>query len=135
MAIRQKLLNPNVLGNLTMASGVATPFQGTASVSTTSSFVFNPTSHGQVSTITLTNAITITFGAPTNIVPGAAYKLLLKAGDTAARTFAWNAAYKFPSAVAPLTSGTTTSGSYDVVAFTGGPSNTLIYDGKQAGVR
>lgn len=106
---------------------------GTASVSTTSTYTFDGAD--QIREITFTNAITVTFGAPTGITQYAMYKFLLKAGDTSARTFAWNSAYKFPSATAPLTSGTTTNGAYDIITFIGGASNTLIYDGKQSDVR
>ena len=57
------------------------------------------------------------------------YKFILKAGDANTRTYSWNAAYKFPSAVAPLTSGTVTSGAFDIITFIGGASNTLIFEG------
>lgn len=109
------------------------PDNGTASVSTTSTYTFDGAD--QVREITLTNAITVTFGAPTGIVQHAMYKFILKAGDTSARTFAWNAAYKFPAAVSPLASGTVTSGAFDVISFIGGASNTLIYQGSVADVR
>jgi hypothetical protein len=117
-------------------SGQARPFYlNTATVTTTSSYNFNAATSGQVVLITVTNAITVTFGAPTNVIEGAMYKFILKAGDTSARTYAWNAAFKFPAATAPLTSGTTTSGAYDVITFLGGASNTLIYDGSSADLR
>ncbi len=77
----------------------------------------------------------MTFGAPTGIVAKAMYKFLLKAGDTSARSFAWNAAYKFPSGFAPLAQGTTNNGAYDIITFIGGASNTLIYDGHTTDVR
>lgn len=110
-----------------------TPDNGTAAVSTTSSVSFDGTD--QVREITFTNAITATFAAPTGIVEHAMYVFKLKAGDTSARTFAWNSAYKFPAATAPLTTGTVTSGAFDVITFIGGASNTLIYQGHQADVR
>ena len=110
-----------------------TPDNGTASVSATGTYTFDGAD--QVREITLTNAITVTFGAPSGITQYAMYKLILKAGDTSARTFAWNSAYKFPSATAPLTSGTTTSDAFDVISFIGGASNTLIYQGHVSDVR
>jgi len=110
-----------------------TPDNGTAAVSTTSTYTFDGAD--QIREVTLTNAITVTMGAPTGIVQYAMYKFLLKAGDTSARTFAWNTAFKFPAATAPLTSGTVTSGAYDIISFIGGASNTLIYDGHIADVR
>lgn len=110
-----------------------TPSKDTAAVSTTSSVAFDGSV--QVRETTFTNAITATFAAPTGIVEGSLYIFKLKAGDTAARAYAWNAAYKFPGAVAPLTSGTLTSGAKDIITFIGGPSNTLEYQGHQADVR
>lgn len=121
--------------NLDVSGGVKPSYTNASAVSTTSSFNYSVGTHGQVCLITMTNAITVTFGAPANITEGAMYKFILKAGDTSARTYAWNAAYKFPSATAPLTAGTTTSGAYDIITFIGGASNTLVYDGHTADVR
>lgn len=106
---------------------------GTASVSTTSTYTFDGAD--QIRAITLTGAITVTFGAPTGITPNAFYVFRLAAGDTSARAFAWNAAYKFPAATAPLTSGTVTNGASDIITFIGGAANTLLYVGHQADVR
>ncbi|PPC99496.1 MAG: hypothetical protein CTY35_04045 [Methylotenera sp.] len=108
------------------------PDNGTASISTTSTYTFDGTD--QIREITLTNAITVTFGAPSGIVPKAMYKFMLKAGDTSARVFAWNAAFKFPNATPPLTAGATTNGAHDIINFIGGAGNTLIYDGHNANV-
>ena len=105
----------------------------TAAVSTTSTYTFDGAD--QIRTVTLTNAITVTFGAPTGITPNAFYVFRLAAGDTSARAFAWNAAYKFPAATAPLTSGTVTNGASDIITFIGGAANTLLYVGHQADVR
>jgi hypothetical protein len=96
---------------------------------------YNPATHGQVFSLTLTGAGTVTFGAPTNITEGAFYTLLLKADDTDLRSFAWNAAYKFPGAISPLDVGTANAGAYDSITFVGGPGNTLIYQGHQADLR
>lgn len=104
-------------------------------VSTTSTFSYNATTMGQVCVVNLSNAITVTFGAPSNIVEGCMYKFMLKAATAHARTFAWNAAFKFPAATPTLTSGTATSGATDIISFIGGPANTLIYDGKVVDVR
>lgn len=108
------------------------PDNSAAAVSTTSTYTFDGAD--QIREITLTNAITVTFGAPTGITEKAMYKFMLKAGDTSARVFAWNAAFKFPNATPPLTAGATTSGAYDIVTFIGGAGNTLIYDGHLANV-
>lgn len=110
-----------------------TPSNATASVSTTSTVAFDGAV--QVKETTFTNAITATFGAPTGITEHAMYVFKLKAGDTSARVYAWNAAYKFPAATPSLTAGTTTSGAFDVITFIGGASNVLIYQGHQADVR
>ena len=110
-----------------------TPDNGTAAVSTTSTYTFDGAD--QIREITMTNAITVTFGAPTGITQHAMYKFLLKAGDTSARTYAWNAAYKFPAATPTLTSGTVTNGAFDVITFIGGASNTLIFQGNVSDVR
>lgn len=125
--------NNAVLNAAQTFTATQTPDNGTAAVSTTSTYTFDGAD--QIREVTMTNAITVTFGAPTGITQYAMYKFLLKAGDTSARTYAWNAAYKFPSATAPLTSGTTTSGSYDIISFIGGAGNTLIYQGSVADVR
>lgn len=117
----------------TSFAATQTPSSDTASISTTSSYAFNGAK--QVREITLTNAITVTFGAPTGIIENAMYIFKLKAGDTSARTFAWNSAYKFPAATPKLTSGTITSGAKDIITFIGGPSNTLEYMGHQADER
>ena len=109
------------------------PDYGTASISTTSTHTFDGAD--QIREFTLTNTITVTFGAPTGITQYAMYKFILKAGDTSARTFSWNSAYKFPSAVSALTNGTTTNGAFDIITFIGGASNTLIFEGVCRDVR
>ena len=110
-------------------------YGNTNAISATGTFNYNPIAHGQVALITLTNAITVTFGAPTNIVEGAMFKWILKAGDTSLRSFAWASNFKFPLGTPSLTSGTQNSGAYDTITFIGGPSNTLIFDGKSQDVR
>ena len=105
-------------------SGARPYYTNTQAISATGSFTFDPQTHGQVCKIALTNAITVTFAAPTNIVEGAPYTLILQAGDTSARTFSWNAAYKN---TVP-TSGVTTSGNSNVLNFIGGAGNTLVYN-------
>lgn len=116
------------------AQGVSPFYANTGTASGGGSFTFDPT-NGQVQKVTLTTAGAVTFGAPANIQEGAMYKLMLAAGDTGARTFSWNAAYKWPTAAAQLTSGSTTVGGVDIITFIGGPSNTLIYDGHLADIR
>ena len=109
------------------------PDYGTTSISTTSTHTFDGAD--QIREFTLTNTITVTFGAPTGITQYAMYKFILKAGDTNARTYSWNSAYKFPSAVSALTNGTTTNGAFDIITFIGGASNTLIFEGVCRDVR
>jgi hypothetical protein len=125
--------NPAYVGTVNTWTATQVPDSGTAAVSTTSTYNFDGAD--QIREITLTNAIVVTFGAPTGITQNAMYKLILKAGDTSARSFSWNSAYKFPSATPPLTSGTTTNGAFDVISFIGGASNTLLYQGHVADVR
>jgi hypothetical protein len=119
------------------ANGDTRPYYTNANtVASGATFTYNPaTFQGQICLVTVSGAGTITFGAPSNITEGAPYTLILKAGDTSARTFAWNAAFKFPAATASLTSGTITSGAFDMINFIGGASNILIYNGHQADLR
>ena len=123
-----------------VAPGTATNFTATqradyntASVSTTSSYSF--AGADQIVNITFTNAITVTFAAPSGLVTGAYYTFILTAGDTSARTYAWNAAWKFPAATPPLTSGPTTSGSVDVITFLALSATTAAYVGHTADCR
>lgn len=104
-------------------------------VTTTSTFSYDPTTMGQVCKVNLSNAITVTFGAPSNIVEGTMYKFMLTAATAHARTFGWNAAFKFPNATPTVTAGSSTLNAIDIITFIGGPSNTLIYDGKVTDVR
>jgi len=106
---------------------------GTAAVSATGTYTFDGAD--QIRTVTLTNAIAVTFGAPTGITPNAFYVFRLAAGDAATRTFAWNGAYKFPGGVPPLTAGATFNGASDIITFIGGAANTLLYVGHQTDVR
>lgn len=124
-----KLNADNTFTSINTPKGIST------AVSTTSSVSYVPTTHGQVAEFALTNAITLTMSAPSGIVLHTPYTFVFKAGDTSARTLAWNAAYKFPSGIAPLTSCTITNGAYDTLSFVGGAGNTLIYVGSQADVR
>lgn len=109
------------------------PDNGTGTAAAGNTYTFDGAD--QVREITVTGAGAITFGAPTGVTEFALYIFKLKAGDTSSRTFAWNAAYKFPAGVAPLTSGTTTNGAKDTLTFIGGPGNTLEYQGHQADLR
>jgi hypothetical protein len=110
-------------------------YLNTATAAGGSSFAYDPPTHGQVALITVSTAGVVTFGAPTNIIEGTPYTFLLKAGDTGAKTYAWNAAYKFGSATAPLTSSTIVAGAYDLINFIGGATNTLIYNGHKGDIR
>ena len=59
------------------------PDYGTTSISTTSTHTFDGAD--QIREFTLTNTITVTFGAPTGITQYAMYKFILKAGDANTR--------------------------------------------------
>lgn len=109
------------------------PDNGTATISATGTYVFDGSD--QIREITVTGNSVITFGAPTGITRYASYKLILTAGDTNTRTYAWNAAFKFPAGSSPLTYGTTTTNGMDIINFLGGASNTLIYQGHISDVR
>lgn len=133
-AVRTELNVVNKAGD--QLTGPARPwYKGDNAISTTSTFGYDPNANGQIAKITLTNAITISFATPSNIIEGAMYKLILEAGDTNARTFGWNASFKFPVATAPLTAGATTVGARDIISFIGGAGQTLIYDGHTSDVR
>lgn len=110
-------------------------YTSTQTITATGTFTFDPTTNGQVQRVAVTGVSTITMGAPTNIVEGAMYKIILVAGDTSVRTVAWNSAYKWPAATALATSLSATVGAWDTLTFTGGPSNTLVYEGSNLDVR
>lgn len=117
-------------------SKVQAPFAGTSAVSTTSTFSFNPDTHGQTCEITLTNAITVTLAvAAGTLVTGTPYTLIFKAGDTSVRSFAKGATVLAPSAILPITSGTITSGSRDVFHCVAVDANTLMVVGSSGDVR
>jgi hypothetical protein len=118
-------------------TAVQTPATGTASVSTTSTFTFNPATHGQVCTVTLTNAITVTLAIQaSSLVAGTTYRIKLKAGDTSARTFAKNSTIKVAGGSAlPITSGATTTNSIDHLVFVALDASTAECVGGTADVR
>lgn len=117
-------------------TAVQTPKTGTASVSTTSDFVYNPSTHGQVCTITLTNAITVTIRVSAGtIVAGTHYTLRFKAGDTSARTFAFNTTeVNAPAQALPIILGSTVTNARDVFHLVGVDSNTVEIVGSAANV-
>lgn len=116
--------------------GVQTPATGTASISATGDFVYDPSTHGQVCTITLTNAITVTLKCSAGkIVAGTHYTLRFVAGDTSARSFAKGSTVAGPSGALPITSGTVTSGGRDVFHLVGVDTNNAEIDGSGADVR
>jgi hypothetical protein len=117
-------------------SATQTPATGTASVSTTSTFSYDPSTHGQVCTVTLTNATTVTLAVSAGkAVAGTHYTLILKAGDTSTRTFAKGATILAPAATLPITSGATTTNSWDVLHLVGVDTNTMAVVGSAADVR
>ena len=108
----------------------------TTSVSATGTFTFDPSTHGQDCEVTLTNAITVTLAAAAGkIVAGTYYTVVLKAGDTSARTFAKGATVLAPAATLPITSGSVTSGGRDVFHLRGVDANTVMVIGSSADVR
>lgn len=117
--------------------GVQVPSQGTANISTTSTFYYNPKTHGQCCTITATGAITITLDIqPGSLTPGANYELRFVAGDTSARTFAYNTnTIKMRGAALPITSGTTTVNGVDKFFMRAVTVNTAEDSGSIADVR
>ena len=118
------------------SGGTATPTSGSSSVSTTSTFTYNPSTHGQVCEVTLTNAITVTLAISAGtIVPGTHYTLILKAGDTSIRSFAKDATLLAPSAILPITSGSTTSSGRDILHLYGISTNSVAVVGSAADVR
>lgn len=127
------------LGTVQSFTAVQTPkYSGAATVSTTSDFVFNPSTHGQTALVTLTNAVTVTLRVSAGtIVAGTHYSLILKAGDTSARTFAYNTSeVKVAGGSAlPITSGAIVSGAWDVLHLIGIDTNSVAVVGSAASVR
>ena len=70
-------------------------------------------STNQVCTLTLTAATT--FDAPTNMVDGAFYSILMIQDGTGGWTASWNAVFKWPAATAPVL--TTTASAKDIFVF------------------
>lgn len=115
---------------------VQTPSTGTAAISATGDFVYDPSTHGQVCTITLTNAITVTLKCSAGkISPRAHYKLIFVAGDTAARSFAKGTTVKAPGGALPITTASATSGAWDVFNLTGYDADNAVVDGACADAR
>lgn len=86
---------------------------------------WNGDSNGQVVAVTLAGNRTL--NAPTNINQYAMYILRVTQDGTGSRTLAYNAAYKFGTAGAPVL--TTTASKTDLLGFIGGSGNTLEYTG------
>lgn len=117
--------------------GVQVPSQGTASISTTSTFAYDPRIHGQCCTITVTGTITVTLSiAPGSLIPGANYELRFVAGDTSGRTYAYSTStLRMPAATLPITSGATTTGSVDKFFLRAATANIAEGAGSLADVR
>lgn len=116
------------------SAGVLPYYNNTWTFSGTSNFTMDGT-NGQIQLITLTNAFTLSMLTPTSITEGAQYTLIFKAGDTSARSLSWGTGFKWPGAVAPITTCSNTTGAYDMISFIGGASNTLYYTGSLTDVR
>ena len=126
----------NLIGSANTWPYPQTPVSGTATVSTNSTFSFDPSIHGQNCVVTLTNVIGVTLAAAAGkIVAGTGYMLQLKAGDTSARTYAKGASVLSNAATLPFAAGTTTSGSIDVLLLVGIDVNTVAITGFAQDVR
>jgi hypothetical protein len=126
----------NLVGSANLWPYVQSCVSAAAAISTTSSFIFDPSVHGQDCEITVTNAITITLAAATGkIVVGTMYTLTFKAGDTSARAFAKGATVLAPGATLPIVSGSVTPGGRDVFHLRGVDANTVMIVGSSADVR
>lgn len=119
--------------------GVQAPSQNTipVNISTTSTFMYCPQTHGQCCTINATGAITITFDVMAGcLLPGAVYEIRIVAGDTSARTYAYNSTnIKFSGAAISLSSGSTTAGGVDKFFFRATSTNTMEDAGFRSDVR
>lgn len=126
----------NLIGSANTWPFPQTPVSGAATVSTNSTFSFDPSVHGQNCVVTLTNVIAVTLAAATGkIVAGTGYVLQLKAGDTSARTYAKGASMLASGGAMPFTSGTVTSGSIDMLYLIGVDANTVAITGFAQDVR
>ena len=87
------------------------------------------TSLGQVAQVTLGG--NRTFAAPTNLVDGGFYSLLIIQDGTGSRTISWNAVFDFTGGTAPTLS--TAAGSKDLIAWRSDGTN-LLEVGRSLGV-
>jgi len=87
------------------------------------------TSLGQVAQVTLGG--NRTFAAPTNLVNGGFYSLLIIQDGTGSRTISWNAVFDFTGGTAPTLS--TAAGSKDLIAWRSDGTN-LLEVGRSLGV-
>jgi len=87
------------------------------------------TSLGQVAQVTLGG--NRTFAAPTNLVNGGFYSLLIIQDGTGSRTISWNAVFDFTGGAAPTLS--TAAGSKDLIAWRSDGTN-LLEVGRSLGV-
>ena len=87
------------------------------------------TSLGQVAQVTLGG--NRTFAAPTNLVNGGFYSLLIIQDGTGSRTISWNAVFDFTGGTAPTLS--TTAGSKDLIAWRSDGTN-MLEVGRSLGV-
>lgn len=106
------------------------------SISTTSTFSFNPPTNGQIVEITLSGAITTTIDVTAgSLIPNGMYTLLFKAGDTSIRTFLYNSTnVKMPAGAMPFQP-STNSGAYDIFHFRAISANAMVCVGYLADVR
>ena len=87
------------------------------------------TSLGQVAQVTLGG--NRTFAAPTNLVDGGFYSLLIIQDGTGSRTISWNAVFDFTGGTAPTLS--TAAGSKDLIAWRSDGTN-MLEVGRSLGV-
>jgi hypothetical protein len=88
------------------------------------------TESNQVTGVTLTGNATM--GAPTNIVAGAFYSLMITQDGTGSRTLTWSAVFKFTGGVAPTLS--LAPSAVDHIVFRGNASNTLQEVGRSLNI-
>lgn len=105
-----------------------TPSGGTLSISA-GAVAWNCDTHGQVVNLTLTANATLS--APTNVVANTLYMVRVAQDATGSRTLAYNVAYKFGDAGAPVIPVTANKGHW--LTFIGRPGNTMEYLGIRTG--
>lgn len=118
-------------------SAPQTPSTGAVAISSTQTFTYNPATHGQVCTITLTNAIVLTLAIQSSsLVAGTVYRLRLVAGDNLARTLLKTSAIRVEmGGTLPIDSCTVIAGAADHLVFLAIDNSTVECIGSLRDVR